>query len=234
MDWENRAKLLSVFLVSAVMVPAAIKAQSTDPATLQDQYVVEAARRSREQKKNATKPVRVISNEDLDTKYFTRGRKGLSFSASPGSQTTVPCENSRAGASAGDQVVPSGNRELLSGSKESERIAAQDAEITKLKEMLAVDREIIKLTEQLANAEDRIDWQKREFALDQDTIYSNPNYTDYETGKATLDAEQQQIVATQDEIDYLRAELAALQGRRTQGAQAIQPQIMAALLPQYS
>ena len=85
-------------------------------------------------------------------------------------------------------------------------MAAYDAEIARLKELLAVGTEIMQLKSRIAEMEDLLKWQKRKLALDQDVVYSNPNYTDYQTGQAKLDAEQQQIDDEEQEVDRLKAE----------------------------
>lgn len=55
------------------------------------------------------------------------------------------------------------------------------------------DVEIADLKAQIARAEMDLDIQTQEFALDEDMVYSNPNYTDLRVGKAKLDAEQRRI-----------------------------------------
>ncbi len=195
--------LLSVVLLTAsAALPCAAKPQ--DSQTQQGQSVADAARHSREQKKNAAKQARVIRNEDLDTEYFKAGQEGLNLSA-PASLKT---EARSAGAvAAAERAATSANKESRPKGKDAEEAAAENAEIARLKE-------------QIAEAEEQLKWQQRELALDQDTVYSNPNYTDSRTGKAKLDAEQQRINERRQEIQGLKANLAALQERRKQASPA--------------
>src|SRR5260370_37721223 len=62
----------------------------------------------------------------------------------------------------------------------------------------------------LDQAEQELNLLQREFALDQDTYYSNPDYAEDAEGKAQLDAEEQQIEYLQSEIERLRQNLAVL------------------------
>jgi hypothetical protein len=167
--------------------------------------VADAARRSREQKNNPTRQSRVISNDDLDMKYFKPGEEGLKLSALAGLKTEAPSASGVAAASS--ESLPVARDSLL-------------AEVARLKEQVAEDAEIAKLKEQIAEAEEHLKWQQRELALDQDTVYSNPNYTDSKTGKARLDSEQQRINERQQEIEGLKAHLAVLQERRKQAVTA--------------
>jgi hypothetical protein len=187
--------------------PSAARAHPQDSQEQQEQSVADAARRSREQKKSAAKQSKIISNEDLDLEYYKPGQEGYNFGAPSGSSTAAPSTVAVAADSA-DQSAASTNKDSQPKSKESEEAAAQDEEIKNLKE-------------QIAHAEDQLKWQQRDFALNQDTVYSNPNYTDFKTGKAKLDSEQQQINERQQEIEGLKARLAELeerQGRRKQAA----------------
>jgi chromosome segregation ATPase len=147
----------------------------------------------------------VISNDDLDMKYFKPGEEGLKLSALAGLKTEAPSASGVAAASS--ESLPVARDSLL-------------AEVARLKEQVAEDAEIAKLKEQIAEAEEHLKWQQRELALDQDTVYSNPNYTDSKTGKARLDSEQQRINERQQEIEGLKAHLAVLQERRKQAVTA--------------
>ena len=67
----------------------------------------------------------------------------------------------------------------------------------------------------------QLDLQKRALALNEDTVYSNPNYTDSHAGKAKLEADQQRINEKQRQIEDLKGHLAALQERRKQESEAL-------------
>ena len=184
------------------------EAQPQDSQTQPEQSVADAARRSREQKKCARKQSRVISNEDLDTEYFKPGQEGLYLGAPARSKTEALSASGAVTTEAADQAAPSANKEPRPKDVDSDEVDAEGAEIAKLKK-------------EIAEAEEDLKWQRRELALDQDTVYSNPNYTDFRTGKAKLDSEQQRINERQYEIEGLKGHLAELeerQGRRKQAA----------------
>ena len=187
---RSRSSGAWLLLFGVALLTTSAKARPQDLPAQQDQSVADAARRSREEKKNAARQARVISNDDLDMEYFKPGQEGLNLDAHKDPGATDPSSSSS-------------NKESRAKDKELEEEGGLDGQIAKLKE-------------QIADAEDRLKWQRRELALDQDTVYSNPNYTDTHAGKAKLDAEQQQINERQQEIEVLRMQLEALQERRTQ------------------
>ena len=189
--------LISVVLLTACLVlPCAAGAQPQDSQMQQDQSIADASRRSREQKKIAKRQSRVITNDDMDMEYFKPGQEGLKLN------TEAPSAGAVAITEAADQAATSANKESRPKGKNSEETAAEDVEIAKLKKLIA-------------EAEEDLNLQQRELALDEDTVYSNPNYTDSKTGKAKLDSERQRINEKQQEIEGLKAHLAALQERRT-------------------
>lgn len=210
---RDRVSLKWLVLVSAgllmpvLVLPRTVETQPQDSQTQPGQSVADAARQSREQKKNAAKQSRVISNEDLDLEYFKQGQQGYYFGAPPWPTTEENNANAVAATDvANPATTPADNEARHKGTdKDSQQAASEDAEITNLKEKI---KEI----------EEKLKWQEREFALDQDTVYSNPNYTDLQTGKASLVSEQQAINVRQQEIEGLKASLAELEDRRKQTA----------------
>jgi len=192
-----------MFLTTCASLPSVAEALPQDSQIQGDKSVADAARLNRETKKNLARQSRVISNEDLDLEYFKAGQEGLNLGA-PASETLV---SSEAAAAVGDQVPASTENESPEG-KGSDEAAAEDAEIAKLKK-------------QIVDAEQDLDLQQRELALDQDTVYSNPNYTDSKTGKGKLDAEQRRILDRQAEIERLKSHLAVLQDLQKRRKQAL-------------
>jgi hypothetical protein len=196
-----------VFLTACALLPSVTEALPQDSQIQGDKSVADAARLNRETKKNLARQSRVISNEDLDLEYFKPGQEGLNLGASA---SETPSASLEAAAAVGDQVASTENESRPEG-KGSDEAAAEDAKIAKLKK-------------QIVDAEQDLDLQQRELALDQDTVYSNPNYTDSKTGKGKLDAEQKRILERQVEIDGLKAHLAALQELQKSRKQAVSPQ----------
>jgi hypothetical protein len=198
-------RTLSALLAVGISLPIAAVAQSQDGQSQQsgsqDSSVADAARRSREKKKNPAKSAKVITDEDLDKRNFPAGNEGLNVGSAPRLETEPPSAQAVAAAEAAD-------------SNTEQQAAAQDAQITRLKE-------------EVAAAEKDLDFAKRGFALDQDSFQSNPDYAHDTAGKAKLQDEKQQIADKQQEVERLKAKLAALEelknhrkGSRTQAAPA--------------
>lgn len=192
-------------MTTCASLPSVAEALPQDSQIQGDKSVADAARLNRETKKNLARQSRVISNEDLDLEYFKAGQEGLNLGA-PASET--PSASSEAAAAVGGQVPASTENESRPEGNSSDEAAAEDAEIAKLKK-------------QIADAEKDLDLQQRELALDQDTVYSNPNYTDSKTGKGKLDSEQKRILERQVEIERLKSHLAALQDLQKSRKQAL-------------
>jgi hypothetical protein len=201
-----------VFLRLAVstMLPREVKAEPQDSQLQQNQSVVDAARRSREQEKNAAPPARIFTNDDLDTVHTKPDRKGFSVGSLAAPQTDSPNASAVAAAQTPNHGATSPNKESGSKSNESEEAAAEDAEIVRLKD-------------QLASAQYALVWQRRELLLDQNTIYTNPAYTTTHAGKSELDSAQLQIDQIQQEIDRLKGPLANLEWRQWRRMQAGHP-----------
>jgi hypothetical protein len=193
-----------IFLTTCASLPSVAEALPQDSQIQGDKSVADAARLNRETKTNLARQSRVISNEDLDLEFFKAGQEGLNLGA-PASET--PSASSEAAAAVGDQVPASTENESPEG-KGSDEAAAENTEIAKLKK-------------QIVDAEQDLDLQQRELALDQDTVYSNPNYTDSKTGKGKLDAQQKRILERQVEIERLKSNLAVLQDLQKSRKQAL-------------
>jgi type I restriction-modification system DNA methylase subunit len=158
-------------------------------ADAQSQNIAEAARRSREQAKSATKPSKVITDDDLDKKGVKPGQQGLTVGAPAKLETQPPTPDAVAAAAA-------------TTSASTDPAAAPAA---------SDDPEIAQLKDQIADAEKDADLGKRELALQQDSYLSNPDHEHDTAGKAKVDALQQQIADKQQEIDRLKTRLAAMQ-----------------------
>jgi hypothetical protein len=167
----------SILSVLAVL-PAATLAQSADA-----QSIADAARRSREQKKNAAKPSKVVTEDDI----APREAKPADQAASGDAAAAGEGQPADAAAPAATAPTP--------------QPAAKPAE----------DPELVELKGELARALKQLDLDQRELALDSDTYQSNPNYQRDTAGKAKVDADKQRIDAKQQEVDRLKTRIAALQ-----------------------
>ena len=198
-----------VFLLLIVCTPLSreAKAEPQDSQNQQSLSVVDAARRSRELKKNAGPPARVFTSDDLGAEQTKRTRESFNVGALTAPQTESPNASAVATAQPPNHGSTSPNKESSSKSNELEEAAAEDAEIARLKN-------------QLASAQNALTWQRRQLLLDQNTIYTNPAYTTTHAGKADLDSAQLQIDQMQQEVDRLKEPLANLEWREWRRMQA--------------
>src|SRR5215467_14526384 len=179
-----RSTLIRIALVAvmtSVFLPIGF-AQSQD-----SQSVAEAARKAREKKKDATKPAKVITDENLDVK------KG-------DVQSAVAEEDKIAGAPDAKALPANGARNAPAANP-----AAQTAKDEKLK------KELTAAKEQLKQFLMDLDLLQRENRLDQDAYYSKLNYGSDTAGKQKLDEEQQQINDKRQQVERLKAKVADLQ-----------------------
>jgi hypothetical protein len=171
----SAAALLSLSLSSASMA----QSQGDDP-------VADAARRAREQKKNATKPVRTFTNDNLPA-------------APPSDASAAPAS----GQSAPDQSTPD---KAKPGDKDSAKTAKDDPQ-----KKAAKEEALKQLKAELAQAQKELDVLQRKAALDSDSYYSKTNYAEDTAGKALLDQDTQQVNDKKAVVEGLKAHVATLQ-----------------------
>jgi hypothetical protein len=179
-------------ILSAVLLPAAVFAQSDT------QSVAEAARRARAQKKNNEKSAKVITDETLDVKkgdVQSATAEQLRIPGSPETPAQPPAANAQSGAA--------GNAAANPPTPGSKNASEDDKTRAALKERVA-------LKEKIKDAESDLDLLQREYKLDQDSFYSSTDYARNTSGKEKLDAMKQQISSKQQELEQLKARLAAL------------------------
>ncbi len=185
---------LTPYLVSSffVFALAARPLLARQPPGQQDS-VAEAARRAREEKKKAAKePKKVITDDNLKP-------------ASPETVTSATAEVPRIPGSTADQAK--GKEEGAGAAK-----AARPEDASKAAQELAkAEADLAQLKQQLAIAEKDLNIAQREFALDRQTHYSNPDYQHDAAGKAKLDDLDNQISSKKQEVDTLKSKFAAQQ-----------------------
>jgi hypothetical protein len=175
--------ILAALICAFCLTPAFATAHAQSSSA---QSVVEAARRDRERTKDAKKPAKVVTNDDLEPS----ASESRSSSANASSSSAAPLqpaaqassETSSATSPADDQAVKK----------------QQAAELSDLKK-------------KLADAQSDLDLIQRQIALQQDTFYSNPDYIHDTAGKAQLDQMHQQASEKKQVVDSLKAQLDALQ-----------------------
>jgi hypothetical protein len=198
MRFNTSVRLVLAILAVHVCSLAAAQAQSQNPS---GSSVADAAKRAREQKNNATSAAKVITDDDLDAKSVKPGAEGLTVSGPPQLDTQPPSPDAVAAAEAAD--------------KKNEKSPADDP----LKK--TDPAKVAKLKEELAQAEEDLKLSQRENQLEQDTVFSNPDYQHDTAGKAKLEELQRAIADKQDLVEQLKTRLAALQELLShQGAEA--------------
>jgi hypothetical protein len=165
-----------ILLLGASFWSCSVAAQSTG-----DTSVADAARRAREKKKTADKPVAVITNDTLPSASPTD-----SVVSSPQAGTQ---ENSAAPSSASRSTAP-----VIETPEDASKKKA----------------EIAALIQEIADKQKSLDIEQRELALDSDTFFSKPDFEHDKDGKAKLNAMQADLQQKQDEIAKLKAKLAAI------------------------
>ena len=180
--------------LTVALLPAAGFAQSQDT-----QSVAEAARRARAQKKNSEKPPKVITDDTLDVKKgdvqsATAEQLRIPGTPETPAQPAAGAANAQSGGAAGNASA---------NAQGSKNISDEDKSRAILKQRVALKGKI-------KDAQSDLDLLQREFQLDQDTFYSSPDYANNPSGKTKLDAMKQQIADKQQELERLKAELAAL------------------------
>jgi hypothetical protein len=170
-------RLVLTLLLPALALPFAARAQSQDPQT---PSIADAARRSKEQKKNAVKPVKVVTEDDIPARP-----------ADPGNApTAAPQQTTSEAAAPGQPAAPASDKDAAAAK------TADDADLAKLKS-------------EVEQALREFELAQRGLSLDQDTFLANPDYIHDKAGKAKLDAERQQVADKQQLLDQLKAQLAA-------------------------
>jgi uncharacterized coiled-coil protein SlyX len=175
-----------------VVLPAALTATFFSfpaPARSQDQTssVAEAARRAHEQKKKREKPARLIDDDNLKSADPT----------GPPDLQTAKAWDPGAATSAAANPATSTTPAAEATAEEKKDAAARSAEAESMKA-------------QVEALEKELDLLKRELPLERDNYYSKPDYQGDTAGKAKLDALQQQLTDKQQDVDALKARLAAL------------------------
>jgi hypothetical protein len=151
--------------------------------------VAEAARRARAQKKAATKPATVITDDTLKPAPASSSSAATSADSAVSPTPATPSDAGTAAASADAQAHPNNP-------------SAED------KEKKAAEMEALK--QQIAAMQSQVDLAQRELTLDSDAYYSKPNYQGDKAGAVKIAAEQANVNQKKDELAALKAKLATL------------------------
>jgi len=151
--------------------------------------VAEAARRAREQKKNSSKPVRTLTNDDLPA------------APAPGANGAV--EPATSAATDENTVSATGEGNPAPAHVESDESSKQK----KAENAAKLER----ARKELAQAQSELDVMQRKLILDSDSYYSKTDFASDKDGKAALDAEAQQINDKKQAVEALKAKVADLE-----------------------
>jgi hypothetical protein len=166
-------------------------AQQQQPPPQQADSIAEAARRSREQKKEQPRPAKVWDNDTMPTKP---GGVNVVGPSSPSSDASgnPPAANAQAAASAPEASA------AKSGEKSGKDIKALQASLAAAKD-------------QLQAVKTELDILRRKFNLDSQMYYGKPNYVADTEGAAKLADEKSQIDAKQQEVDTAQKKVSQLE-----------------------
>jgi hypothetical protein len=194
MRWTIAARWSFAAVLALEGACAEARAQAPAPAPTQDNStatsVAEAARQASEKRKAAASAAKVITDDDINPNNVKPGEEGLTAPTAR-LETEPPPPAAVAAAEAADAKVANNPAGDPVKKEDSPKIKA-------LKERLAQAEEDLKLTQ-------------RESALEQDTVYSKPDYQHDTVGKAKLEDLQQEISAHSQQVEELKALLAELE-----------------------
>ena len=189
MMWKAKAVCVSVIVFGALLagIPRA-QAQNQ-----QQESVAEAARRAREQKKDAAKPATVITNDTLEPAKNTAATPAPAAAEAAGAAPSTNLAVTAAPAADQQTTGSAGSSAINETSKDAEGAQA----------------ELKALKQEIAEKQLEVDLAQRELALANDDFYSRPDFSHDDTGKAKLDTMQSDLAQKQDELTQLKAKLPA-------------------------
>lgn len=183
-----------LLILLALPVGIASAQQQQQPPQQQADSIAEAARRSRELKKEQAKPAKVWDNETMPTK--------------PGGVNVVGPLAPSADAS-GNQ--PAANAQATSSAPES---SAAKTQAKSGKDIKALQASLAAAKDQLQSLKAELNILQRQYDLDAQMYYGKPNYVADRDGaakladeKSQLDAKHQEVDAAQKKVDQLEAEI---------------------------
>ncbi|HKS80922.1 MAG TPA: hypothetical protein VJR23_05410 [Candidatus Acidoferrales bacterium] len=163
--------------------------------------LAEAARRTREQKKDQSKSAKVWDNDTIGSASGTINVVG---------QAAAPADNTAAPAAA-DQGATAGQ-------------ANTAAAPAKQQDNVAITADLNAAKDKLQNLQKDLDLMQRKLALDQQTFLSNPNHDSDAEGASALKNQQDQITSKQQDVADAQKAVDALQAKLATAGGASSPQ----------
>jgi len=183
-------------LVILLLAPVRV-AFGRQQATQQEDPVAAAARRAREQKQQQTKAPKVWDNDTIPKRP---GAVSVIGPAAPENEPAAP--------------VPAGNAENKPGDSDIGKKAASTA----AEQKSAIETDLSAAKEQLQTLQNDLDILQRKYTLDQQMHYGKPDYASDKAGAASLQDEQDQIDAKQQEMIAAQQKIAELQAKLNAGS----------------
>lgn len=180
-------------LLILLALPAGIASaqQQQQPPQQQTDSIAEAARRSRELKKEQAKPAKVWDNDTMPVKPGGVNVVGPSAPSSdaPGNQ-------------------PAASAQTTAGAPES---SAARSSAKSGKDIKALQASLAAAKDQLQLVKTELDILQRKYNLDSQMYYGKPNYAADTDGAAKLADEKSQIDAKQAEVDAAQRKVDAIE-----------------------
>ncbi len=177
-------------LLILLLTPAGAAVAQQQTTQTQDP-VAEAARRARGQKQQQAKATKVWNNDNIP-----KSPDGLSVIGPSSPESQAPSVDSSANA---PKTPASGDEK-----KAAPAAAAQKS---------AIESDLAAAKEQLQTLQNDLDILQRKYTLDQQMFYGKPNYAADKAGAASLQDEQDQIDAKQQEMIAAQQKIADLQAK---------------------
>lgn len=185
------------------LLPVWASAQSQSSTSVAD-----AARRSREQKKNAAKPARTLTNDDLPADPNSSVPPATAAAPTPDGATSDQAKPEAAAAATAKATAPT---ETVGQTEDSSKKRAR------------IEAALKQAKAELSQAQNELDVLQRKSVLDSDAFYSKTDYARDTDGKARLDADAQQVNDKKSQVDDLKTKVAALQAELGEAAEAEKP-----------
>jgi hypothetical protein len=181
---------LIILLASPAAVAAAKQTQqAAEPSAHPQDALAAAARRAREQKKKESNPPKVWDNDNIPKNPGALSVVGQPAPAAAPAGAETPTDQS---ASATAQPASAASPAQQKSALQTQLAAAKD---------------------NLQSLQNDADILQRKLALDQQTYYSNPNFSSDKAGAAALQDEQDQIDAKQQQMGDVQKQIVDLQAK---------------------
>jgi hypothetical protein len=196
-------------LAILLLPTGSIYGQQQDDST----SVADAARRTREQKKERPKAAKVWDNDTIPKKPGEVSVIGQTPAGAAGDDSAAKDATGNAAAPPADSAANTANTP-----SEPAPVAGEKSDRDKLaSEIAAIQADLNAAKSQLQTLKADLDIAQRKFILDSQTYYSKPNYVADKDGatsiaaeKAALESRQQAVADAQMKVDQLEARLAAI------------------------